>query len=313
MTVSSTLPRSPKKLILDQLKKNSNEDVNTLKSIEKILIKKRQSIFKLPPPNSPVILLYSGGIDSTIAWAILMKHFRLNVYPLFLQRNTSLSRLFLKIKSIKHYSSLYRKKYSQYFHQPYQAKFVYPQPKIAKATLASAKLNPKFIFEIYNRNIKESAIEPSGLMTMLAFCGFEYANLLKAKFNIKISTVFSAVLPTDGLAVKSQTATAHRSAMLNICSSLNNYSLQFSSILMEKELGICWSKNDIINWAKLEKIPLEKTWSCNENTILHCGYCLNCQQRQTSSNQVLGYDKTFYLSQLKLKKIKLIIRKLLYD
>ena len=72
--------------IINELKKRDLEEPDLIKLIEKYLKAKRGIVITLPKPNTPVILLLSGGLDSTVVWAYLMDVFKLQVYPVFLRR-----------------------------------------------------------------------------------------------------------------------------------------------------------------------------------------------------------------------------------
>lgn len=290
-----SLPKISKKEFWKRLKKKPNENIEIIKAVEKILIKKRGYVFRMPKPKSPVVLLLSGGLDSTAMWAILMKDCNLNVYPLFLQRK---KRLLQKIsphsRSVNYYASLFKNKFPNNYRQPYIANFNFPQSKIAQNTLSFSKNNSKFILEHFNPVVDQLIIEPSGLMSVLGFVALDYARSLFAKKGLKINTIFSANMPIDGITVKSQTLTSLRSSMLGMCCSLNDFSLQYTSLALEKELGIFCQKSDLIRWAHQKKIPLEKTKSCDYYRYFHCGECLGCRQRKLEFQQARVIDKTFY-------------------
>ncbi|MCD6550084.1 hypothetical protein J7K24_00895 [bacterium] len=65
------------------------EDLFVLNMTDEVLRKKRGYVVKLPPPGEPVVACLSGGLDSVCNLAILLKEFKLQVYPYFLNRNQS--------------------------------------------------------------------------------------------------------------------------------------------------------------------------------------------------------------------------------
>ena len=66
------------------MKQKNNASI-IMRSIEKILIEKRGCVFKIPK-NQPVVLLASGGLDSTVALDKIIRDWNVKVYPLFIKR-----------------------------------------------------------------------------------------------------------------------------------------------------------------------------------------------------------------------------------
>jgi len=72
-----------------KIQDKENEDLELLEILERILIRKRGYVIKIPPRGSNVVACMSGGLDSTINLAILMEEFGLKVYPFFINRGQS--------------------------------------------------------------------------------------------------------------------------------------------------------------------------------------------------------------------------------
>lgn len=293
---NNKLPTFSKEKIIQALKKRELEDLQTISFIEKFLIKKRGYVFKMPPPNSPVVLLYSGGLDSTIVWMYLMKVYKLIVYPLTLIRKESLfPSLSLQFKSIRYYSNKFRKEYPKFYQPPFIAKYLTPQPKIKKLILKHGLNNPSFLLNHYNPDTNIIGYESWGQTTTFSSIALDYLRLLQIQQNCTINTVFSASTSSDGLGIQHQTLTAHRLAMLNLCISARQYQLQFSSPAIEPQINTFIDKSILVKWAENNNLLLNKTDSCDRNHYIHCGHCTGCSGRIYWQKLVNYPDKTFYL------------------
>jgi 7-cyano-7-deazaguanine synthase in queuosine biosynthesis len=284
MKSSITLPTISQIEFSKRLKKNQLENTKLIKCIENYLAKKRGFVFKMPQKNSPVILLLSGGLDSIAVWFLLLKIYQLNVYPLFYFRKKRLINLLdPNFRAILYYSKLFKSKYKKNFHPVYSAKFLIPQRKITRQTLIAARSNPKFLLDHLDPT-EEISLESTNLMTVMVSVAFDYAQLLSAQHNLNINTVFSAVTASDGIAIKSQTLTSSRAAMLSVCSSLNNYQLQYTSPLIEPTLKHHINKKELFTWATKNHLDLSKTWSCYQASFFSCQKCPGCLSRNHWTN-----------------------------
>lgn len=315
------LPKISEELFWEKLKKRKYEDIDAIKNIENFLIKKRGYIFKMPKAGSSVILLVSGGLDSTITWALLMDYFKLKVYPLFFHRG--IKRWKKEKKALDFFSNLYSKKYPNYFVKPYEISVNLPIPEFEKF-----RYHPQFIFE--NLKMKKNNFDFSKLELaqtiqpyLYPFLGLNYAYFLKYTQNININTVFNSVLPGDGTVVFSQTFTALRSTLLSFCLGTFNFNWQFASPVFEKEIGLWIEKSDLIKIGEKFNLPLNKTWSCYYDYFFQCGECLTCFSRRLEFKKAGVKDKTLYITdikkfirniKIKIKDIKILLKnfKLIY-
>ena len=88
------------------IKSRKYEDLTAIQTVEKFFLKKRGYIFKVPKPGTPVVLLVSGGIDSTVAWHYLTFVKKLDVYPVYLHRGTK--RWKKEKKAVDYFTRFYR-------------------------------------------------------------------------------------------------------------------------------------------------------------------------------------------------------------
>lgn len=291
-----------KKQFLRLIKSHPLEDVTSLLLIEKILLKKRGFVAKMPPPGTDVIHLVSGGIDSITTWALLMDKYRLRVHPICLK--TGQKRHRQELKSIAFFSEFFKKRYASKFVEPFHMTFPTSAPEIRKelhGNLAKT-IHPQVLKN--NFDPKTNTVPLTRNYLFPAF--FPYPAALAALFfdlrkNTKIRTIFCSILPTDGLYNSSQTLTSIRAASMSLCAFTNDYRWQIISLCFEKELGLLWDKSELIRWSRLKKIPIDMTYTCLKGDALHCGECITCSFRKLSFAKAGFRDKTKYRKKEKVK------------
>ena len=306
-----SLPKIRRSKFIEILKARPQENYKTLEKIENIL-KEQGGIFKMPSPGSSVILLLSGGLDSIVCWAILMKEYKLKVYPLTINNNKK-RRLFEK-KSIKFFSKFYQKKYPSLYIKPFEIKSLYPKELSFNIKKATTNLHEQTILDNLSNSSKLVTDLSLGSFNVYPLVAKLYAQFLHQTKNIKINTIFCGIVPDDGICVPEQTLMAIRSATWFLRNdSPTNW--QFSSVCYEKETGNYLDKKDLIKWGSEHELPLEKTYSCYNGTKIHCGECMSCDYRKISFISAKIKDKTNYLNQkITLKQnIKKLLKKLIID
>ncbi len=282
-----------------RIKSRGLENLNSIKMVESFLLRKRGYVFKMPKPGDSVILLVSGGIESTITWALLLEKYKLNVYPLFLHRG--LHRKKRELAAVKFFSTYFQKKYPGLFHNFKEYSTHLPPPELERATFNPTKYyHPLRILENLESSSNHSEIINSHGILPFTFSlyGVAYANYLWDHLNIKVTTIFSGVAPGDGDFVASQTFSALRATLFSSCVATANYQWQITSVAFEKEIGHWLEKHDLIKIAGQMNLPLEKTWSCYHSGKYQCGdHCLTCRYRRIGFKKAGVKDKTHYESE----------------
>lgn len=298
------------------IQKRQYEDLDTILTIEKLLIKKRKKILTIPKPNTPVVLLLSGGIDSTTAWLYLTKELKLDVYPLYFRRGHK--RWIKEKKAVDYYYSFFVKNYPYKFNKPKEYS-VYLPPKEVEDLIS----NPKEFFhpQVVINEMKKRKSSGQSLVVdvqgptpyLFPFFGMLYAKELEYNKNLKVRHVFNCVALGDGHVVPSQTYTALRSTMLSMCALSADWSWNFSSIALDNELGNYLSKADLIKYAYQNNLPLDHTWSCYNSGLLQCGdNCLTCNSRRKEFKAAGVIDKTKYLCNYKVvRNINNVVQKII--
>lgn len=103
------------------------EDTTVLKSIDDILVMRRCKVVKFPEPGTPVVVIHSGGMDSTANMAILTEEFGLKIYPLFINRGQT--NLKWEKKSVNFFDDFFQKKYGDLYNKSFEIKLNIPPEK----------------------------------------------------------------------------------------------------------------------------------------------------------------------------------------
>lgn len=282
------LPTISAKEFKKRLGKRKLEDLSVIQMIERYFNKTRGYVFRMPKPNSPVILLTSGGLDSTIAWAVLMDIYHLQVYPLYIGTENR------QYKALRSIAKIYKRRNLKYYHDP----FVVNEsilPKGFKKYLKISHINPKQILERYNKTNENVMINGlNGLNAFSLMHAYIYTITLQLSLNIHVDTVFCGVAAGDGGFIPSQTLTFLRSTMMLLSLFSKNRKFQYSSIFLEKECGLFLEKSDEIRIAEALSVPVDNTYSCYRNGIFHCGECLSCYSRHLEFTKAGISDPTQY-------------------
>lgn len=297
-----------KKKFNEFLSKRVTEDLDFIEVAENFLLKKRGYVFKQPKVGEKVILLLSGGIDSTVAWETLINVYGYQVYPVVIDRGSS-RRAKRELSAVRNLEKYFAKKYPDKYIRPFHLK-VNTTPELFSKILNSKKIYGGEVLANFNKNrsfvrdlsnvvlVKTRGVTPY----LIPFYGAVYSGYLKLTQGLEIKNIFVGANFTDGIEVSSQSFTALRSTLLSICIATGDYSWNFSSVFLERETGILLEKGGTIKLGADLGTPLEKTWSCYRDGIFQCGNsCATCVNRKSSFAEVGIEDKTIYLSDLKTK------------
>jgi len=291
----------------NKLKARDFENIDLINLIEEHFLKKRGYVFKMPKPGESVILLYSGGIDSTVAWSYLIEQYKLHVYPLILTKKNK----FAQQRTIHYFKKFFKVKYGDYYHQPLEIDSSFFPPKLYKSMFNIKKVHPEFILNNLTANFQVFNFL-SGLNALTPISGLIYQKYLENQYNLKIKAIFLGVLAGDGTEIASQSFTYLRKTLFFLDDFVPSGDLQIASIFFEKELGLFSEKNDVIKLgAKKLKLPLEKTYSCYGNKLFHCNSCLACYSRRLGFQKAKIVDKTVYYDKLFIVKKSSELRHLL--
>lgn len=271
MYMKINIPTLSEKEILKKLKGRRYEDLELIKDIEKRILKKRNYVVSPIKEGENIILLLSGGIDSIITWALLLKHYKANVYPFYLANGFRIGERF----SIFYYGLKFR--HLKNYRKPYFYKI---SKKLFKINNNITLVPPELILELYSPKMKQVMGPGTGANFLaILFAGY-YKNKLLWDKNISTNKIISAVTANDGIEIHTQTHTFARLMMLNLILITKDAKTEYYSLGLEKNLGSFLEKIDFINLSKKLNISIDKTHSCPNNSIYNCKRCSGCRYNQ---------------------------------
>ena len=297
------LPKHTKKDVLNKIKKNPLEDLPFIQNIEKQLLKKRGYIFKMPKPGTPVILMFSGGLDSSTICDILLRKYGLQVYPLHLRRGQI--RMPIEEKAVADISTYFFEHFPNLYHSPKIINAFIPPLEFRFEVTGHAEVRA-------NKKNKQWLGVPM-YTSMAAEYAVNYAIHLEKSKGVKVRNIFFGILSKDGILMKYETLTFLRSMTNHICQLMGDYSWQVSSIPIEKELGFYFDKEPLMLWCQKYQVPIHKSFSCLDPHYFHCGKCFYCQRRKNIAKAIKVDDRTFYLNDNNLFGLMPILDKILYS
>lgn len=294
---------------------NNFEDKTVLKSLNSIFTHSRGYAFRMPKPGSSVLLIVSGGLDSTMLWFRLLSKYKLIVYPIFFQ-SPAFSRFNVpgEKSSVSYFYRLFKHRF------PSQVRPVQFSPLSLTFSLASAanisilKHNWRIALSNARQNNKGHLstylIDYPTRFARYILSAYEYGLSLQAK-GTRVSDMFLGVVPDDASIGREPTLTVIRSLNLFLCLILGDWKWQIEGPVDKQSKFYIPKKFSILEGMKYN-IPLERTWSCVRQLPFHCGFCNACRYRHESFLSAKVTDRTTYIVppqvKLKLKQIYLTFK-----
>lgn len=291
------------------------EEKKILNNLNILFKKQRGYEFKMPKPGEPVILILSGGLDSTMLWFHLLHTYKLRVFPIyFTSPLTNKNNIPGEYTSISFFYSFFKKRY------PHQVEPIKYMPTDLSFSLTSHR-NMKILLNNwrvlaenaqYDKNTKSGSIYLIDYPTRYArflLSAYEYGLSLQAQ-RMDTTTVFFGVVPNDAAIGREPTLTILRSLNLYLCLLLGDWNWQVTGPVDEKN-QFYYPKEKSIQIARKHHIPLHRTWSCVRPFLIHCGICNACRYRQASFKSSHIIDKTLYLITPSIKRwVKHLVERL---
>lgn len=247
--------------------------MDSLKIYNNEILKIRNWISKLPDSKKAVMLI-SGGYDSIITSARLMKDFDMELYPIYFDRGARNREA--ELESVNFYTEYFRS--------------LYGKNKFHDVLIPKIDIPPKEIKE----NLQEYAKTHSYPMrdVIMMMFAVQYA----ASLGDDVRTICNGMLVNDF----ESSLIANRINTLSICEMTNETDWNILSINMDTE--VCkktYRKRDEILWAHKNNFDDTKTITCwtpikNGDYFYHCGKCNACKERKDEFIKANIIDKTRY-------------------
>nr|MDO8079226.1 7-cyano-7-deazaguanine synthase [Candidatus Freyarchaeota archaeon] len=231
-----------------------------INQIKQILNEKRGYVFE-KPLGEYVIILFSGGMDSTTLTDMVIKEWNSKVILLYFRRDSR--------------NQKWEEKAVDYFHEFYKSR--YPQ-NIVKLVKLEIQIPSRVNKQYLDETRKKIMGLPMRNATM--WCNaVTQAVYLSGKYEETIRTILVGSVNEDTHSPES----GHLSVLsqsLHTCICLGIWNYQFNAPLMDDSFRPRgFSKSDLVRYARENGIPIEKSRSCFEATEEPCGKCLACQNR----------------------------------
>lgn len=204
------------------------------------------------PKNKEVVVVWSGGLDSTALIAMMIKDYKCGVYPLFINRGQG-NYQFEKI-AIDHYNDIFMQQFGLY-HQYWEIEVPIP-PKQFKKRLPKCYAHVMRVSDIINQAVR-------------------YALTLEA------DAILIGTIPSDGRGNSSNVALKYFVSKTNeVRLGTDKPSLE----VIAPFLLLHYDKREIITWSISNDLDLSKTRSCVGNQLEPCEECDPCKNRNEAFN-----------------------------
>ncbi|MFA5026735.1 MAG: 7-cyano-7-deazaguanine synthase, partial [Candidatus Methylomirabilota bacterium] len=240
--------------IRERVRKAQINYCKNMETIENILLNERGYVSRAPK-NEGVVVLYSGGLDSSILINKIIEDWNVSVYPLFFRRGARAQKY--EENAFDFFVDFYRKRFPKNMKQAFKIDCGIPPADIKNSL-------PKELAQTQGHPMRNSTMQNMAAM---------YAVSLKR--NVK--TIFTGSVAEDNtepelgmLSLRAQT--------LNTCVNLGDWEWQITSPLTDNHLKkIIYGKEDLINYAADKNIPLGKTRTCFSQYEIADGSCFACR------------------------------------
>jgi 7-cyano-7-deazaguanine synthase len=232
---------------------------DNLRYLENLLVQERGYVSKIPQ-NQDVVVLMSGGLDSSIMVAKIIEDWNCKVHPLFLKRGARNEKY--EEEALDFFAGVYLQKFPDNFSEPVKLTYEIP-PKIFKVGF------PQSFSKTVGIPMRNSTMQNLAVM---------YAVSLQNR-GIEAKTIFSGSIYDDNtepelglLSLRSQT--------LSTCVQMADWQWNITSPLTDPYLvDSPLSKADLINYAVKKFLPVDKTRTCFSSDSEACGVCHACKKR----------------------------------
>jgi len=244
----------------NQLKANAQGYNDRIDTIKKMLINKRGYYFE-KPEGEHVILLYSGGVDSTTLIDLVASKWNAKIILLYIRRGSR--------------NQQYEENAVDFFYDFYKNR--YPD-NIIDLVKIETDVPTRVNKEYFDKNRRKVMGYPMRNSIMWSL-GVSQAVYLGEKYETTIRTVLVGSVGDDSDSPESGYLSV-LSMSLHACICLGTWNFQVNAPLMDNSFKVGGMfKKDLVAYCRQNDIPIEKSRSCFEASEEPCGQCLACIHR----------------------------------
>jgi 7-cyano-7-deazaguanine synthase in queuosine biosynthesis len=266
--------------IKTRVKKSQKNYQLNMSFIESILFGERGYVSKVPEKED-VVVLYSGGLDSTVMIDQIINEWDVRVNPLFVKRSAR--------------NEKYEEEAFDYFVGYFSNKF---PGKIANPFKLTYQVPPKEFKQMFQKELSLTQGLPLRNST-LSNLAVMYAVALNGKYDKNVKTVLVGSVGDDTTEPETGLLSL-RVQTLNTCIQLADWKWQVTSPLTDLFISGTDEpvyKMDLIKYAVENGIPLEKTRSCFSSYEIPDGTCIACFKRKKAFESLGLADPLKYQDQ----------------
>jgi 7-cyano-7-deazaguanine synthase in queuosine biosynthesis len=239
-----------------------------VKKVKELLLANRGYIVEVPK-DEYVIILYSGGMDSTIMIDLVIRQFNCKVILIYFRRDAKNQRW--EEAAFDYFADFYKQRFPQHLIDIIKLEIQIPS-RVNKEHLDRNR-QKYFGLPLRNATMWDNA--------------FAQAVYLSGKYHTTIRTIVVGSIKEDETSVESGIL-ALLSGTFHACVCMGIWYYQIWAPFLDGTLGSIMNKADIIQYALKWQIPWERSRSCFEDTEIPCGKCLACENRLKALQQVNG-------------------------
>jgi len=234
--------------------------------IEAILIENRGYIREIPR-DEYVILIFSGGMDSTILIDVIIREWNCKVILIYYKRNSKNQKW--EEQSVDFFFNFYRERFPQNLVELIKLEIEIP-----------SRANKKYL----DRTRQKIMMLPLRNTIMWGYA-FTQAVYLSGKYGTTIRTVIVGSVKEDISSPESGILSI-LSQNVHTCISMGLWYYQLLAPFIDGSLVKFYNKVDLLQYAKKCNIPMERTRSCFGANEAPCNKCLACENRNNAYAQL---------------------------
>ena len=245
--------------LLEQNGKMYRQNVNSIKSI----LNENRGFAAEIPTNEHVLLLFSGGMDSTILVDLIVRKWNCKIIFLYFRRNAR-NQIFEE-ESVDFFFDFYKKRFPDNVLELQKLEIEIP-----------SRVNKEYL-DRDRQNIMGLPLRNSTMWDN----SFAQAVFLSGKHKTTIRTIVVGSVKEDETSPESGILSI-LAYNLHICISMGVWYYQLLAPFIDGTMEQKFSKIDLLQYAKQFQIPIEKTRSCFGDNKKPCDSCLACQNRNNA-------------------------------